>query len=212
MAIDSKSGMCFRLHKLFNAMPRFGWNNINDIGFNDGIYIFFESGETYHGMDRIVRVGTHTGNGNLCKRLKSHYRDGGSSIFRTNIARAILGKESVSHPYLSVLKKQVYKRKSVLGYDHEFNNELERRVSEYMREHFSFTCFSVVTSQERKRLEEGVIATLNRSPSFIAGSEWLGKHSTKYKIAQSGMWLEQGLNSAPLSESECLDIEVGCKH
>jgi hypothetical protein len=49
--------MCARLHSLFNRLPRFHWDSINKVEFDSGIYIVFENGESYYGMDRIVRVG-----------------------------------------------------------------------------------------------------------------------------------------------------------
>ena len=57
--------MCARLHCLFNHLPRFRWDSIDRVGFDDGIYIIFEDGESYYGMDRIVRVGTHDSDGRL---------------------------------------------------------------------------------------------------------------------------------------------------
>ena len=44
---------------LFNRLPRLHWNMIDEIPYTNGIYIMFEKGEGYNGMDRIVSVGTH---------------------------------------------------------------------------------------------------------------------------------------------------------
>ena len=38
-----------------------------------GIYLLFETGEEAHGGDRIVRVGTHTGDDQLPSRLVQHF-------------------------------------------------------------------------------------------------------------------------------------------
>ena len=40
---------------------------------NNGVYILFERDEKAHGGDRIVRIGTHTGDSNLYNRLKEHF-------------------------------------------------------------------------------------------------------------------------------------------
>ncbi len=55
--------LVLELHQLFNKQKRFSFpfeELINEIPQN-GIYIIFESGEKYKDFDRIVRVGTHTG-------------------------------------------------------------------------------------------------------------------------------------------------------
>ena len=210
---DNES-ICLRLHKLFNDMPRFKWDTIDNIGFSDGIYILFEIGETYHGMDRIVRVGTHRSDGRLKRRLKDHFvkenKDG--SIFRKNIGKAILNKNN--HPYLAVWNVNTSKQENIdrLGsrYDPVFQKKSEDAVSKYMRERFSFACFPVATEQERLRLEEGIIATINRTPDFTASAEWRGKYSTENEIVRSGLWLKQGLDGIPLSDSEFADIANRC--
>ena len=60
----------------------------------DGVYALFETGETAHGGPRIVRVGTHTGDGQLPSRLLQHFvnENKDRSIFRKNIGRALLAK------------------------------------------------------------------------------------------------------------------------
>ena len=39
---------------LFNSLPRFRWDSINEVGFDNGVYIVFEDGEHYFNMDRIL--------------------------------------------------------------------------------------------------------------------------------------------------------------
>lgn len=62
----------------------------------NGIYILFENGEEGHDGERIVRVGTHTGENQLCSRLKQHFlkENKDRSIFRKNIGRSLLKRES----------------------------------------------------------------------------------------------------------------------
>jgi hypothetical protein len=206
--------LCGRLHELFNAMPRYRWNMIENIRFNSGIYILFEEGEKYQSLDRIVRVGTHRSDGRLKGRLKDHFlrenKDG--SIFRKNIGRAILNKNN--HPYLTAWNMNTSKRDIVMQmgnhYDPVFQKKLERQISGYFCRHFSFACFPVATTVERLRLEEGIIATLHSSPDFYASPEWRGRQSPELEIAQSGMWLKEGLNGTPLSENEYVRIKQYC--
>lgn len=49
---------CYIIHEIFNKIPRMYWNDIDMLPFNNGIYVMFEKGEKYFGMDRIVRIGT----------------------------------------------------------------------------------------------------------------------------------------------------------
>ncbi|EHL05566.1 hypothetical protein HMPREF0322_03786 [Desulfitobacterium hafniense DP7] len=210
-----QSTMCGKLHELFNSMPRFRWNTIDSISFNSGIYIVFEDGEKYHHLDRIVRVGTHRSDGRLRGRLKDHFlrenKDG--SIFRKNIGKAILNKNN--HPYLSAWSMNTSKPDIVaqLGnrYDPVFQENLEQQISSHIRKHFSFVYFPVSTEAERLRLEEGIIATLNASPDFVASPEWRGQYSPEREIMQSGLWLKEGLNGMPLSEVEYRMIESYCQ-
>ena len=60
---------CRRLHLLFNEMKPHHFTNveINNLSFDNGVYIIFEEGETGHEMKRIVRVGTHRKLHNLKK-------------------------------------------------------------------------------------------------------------------------------------------------
>ena len=80
-----------QLHQIFNSLPVYSWQTIKDIPFKDGIYIVFEKGETYKGLPRIVRVGTHTSSGRLKQRLRSHFlsEHHNSSIFRKNIGKVL---------------------------------------------------------------------------------------------------------------------------
>ena len=79
------------LHKLLNNLTRYSYpfeENLISIPSN-GIYIKFEKGEKIEGLDRIVRIGTHTGNNQLHSRLFQHFENENQrrSIFRKNIGR-----------------------------------------------------------------------------------------------------------------------------
>ena len=113
----------------------------------------FEKGEKHNGLDRIVRVGTDTGENNLKKRLIEHFitENKNRSIFRKNIGRALLNKES--NPYLKYWEldttSKADKEKNLKLLDLEFEAKLEREISDYIKTNFSFcirfefllTCF-----------------------------------------------------------------------
>jgi len=208
---QTKDDICLKLHKLFNSMPQFRYDTIHSIGFDNGIYILFEKGETYQGFNRIVRVGTHRSDNRLRARLKDHFikknKDG--SIFRKNIGRALLNK--VGSNYLSVWNLD----SSVKGfadnrYDAKIEKIVEDEISKYFSNNFYFICFPVQSSEERLRLEEGIIATLNTTADFKSSANWFGNNSPEHEIVNSGMWLKQGLDGIPLFQSEYITIERYC--
>jgi len=197
---DENNDLCYSLHRQFNDMKRYDYSMIDEIPFANGIYIMFEKGEAYKGFDRIVRVGTHTSDNRLKRRLKDHYlkenKDG--SIFRKNIGKAILNKNN--HPYLQVWSLDT--NKTADKYDEEFQEKIEKQVSAYLKDNITFTCFQVDTKEDRLRLEEGIIALLNSTPNFEASTNWLGRFSPIDDISQSGLWLREGLNGKPITVSE----------
>lgn len=200
--------MCYRLHRILNKLPRYKWDDINKIVYDSGIYIVFETGERYCNMDRIVRVGSHRSNGRLRGRLKDHFinENNDGSIFRKNIGRAILNKNK--NPYLIVWRKN--SSRTDANYNAIMQNKVEKHVTKYMREHFSFSCFPVESNTERLRLELGIIASLNKDADFIPSHNWRGKYSSEYEIVNSGMWLKEGLEDSPLTENEYERVKFLC--
>jgi hypothetical protein len=76
--------LCKTLHEWANSLHalHFPYDD-KQIPLN-GIYILFEKRETAHDTNRIVRVGTHTGNNQLRSRLRQHFivENKDRSIFR----------------------------------------------------------------------------------------------------------------------------------
>jgi len=204
--IEHETDYSLVLHHLFNKLPRLDWTMINSLPYKNGIYIMFENGEMYYGMDRIVRVGTHRGQNRLLERLRNHFviEDADGSIFRKNIGRALLNMNS--DPYLHVWDIDMHDPVNKNNYGHllneELENELERKISQYLRNNISFVCLPVETEAERLRLEEGIIATLNNDKRFKPSSKWLGLYSPITDISKSGLWNRHGLQGEPLSSQE----------
>ena len=203
------------LHLLFTGLPRLDWTKIKSIPYSNGIYIMFEKSETYQGMDRIVRVGTHRSQGRLKGRLMDHFvtEDADGSIFRKNIGRAFLNKHS--DPYLKAweidLSKTGNKKRYAHLIDEQREDELESRITRYLRNNISLICFPVYEKEERLRLEEGIIATLNKKASFRPGDKWLGRSSPMTDIAESGLWNREGLDGRPLADEELQRIKWLCR-
>lgn len=204
------TSLCVQLHELLQNMPRYTWEQIGTLPFDNGIYIVYETGEFYHGMDRIVRVGTHTSQNRLRRRLTDHFvrenHDG--SIFRKNIGKAVLNAHN--DPYLSIWALDTSRPENRRYLDPIKNADTERRVSEYMRSHLTFTAFPVPEKEQRLRLEEAIISTLNHTSDFGPGDKWPGKYSPETEIHTSGLWLKQGLDAKGLTEAEFALLQKIC--
>ena len=180
------SEKCRRLHILFSNMKRLRFPfDEKDISKN-GIYILFEKGEKGHGTDRIVRVGTHTGNNQLPSRLNQHFvnENKDRSIFRKNIGRALLNKRKDS--YLKeweldlTTKEAKNKFNSLINPDRQ--KEIEKEVSKYIQNNFSFVVFPVEEKEKRLEMESKIISTLSLCTECRPSMNWLGLSSPKEKI------------------------------
>ena len=177
----------------------------------NGIYVLFEEGEYGHGGDRIVRVGTHTGDNQLLSRLAQHFlkpkKD--RSIFRKNIGRCLLNQ--ASDPYLKVWEIDFTTRAKREEFGHLRNEayeaEIEEKVSANIRKAFSFVVFGVPGKDERLYWEERLIATVAGCLDCKASDFWLGQQSPVEKIRQSGLWVVQGLSGRALTQNECSEMQ-----
>ena len=200
--------LTFRLHKLFNEQNRFTFpfkDKENEIPRN-GIYVIFEKGETFNDIDRIVRVGTHTGEKQLRSRLNQHFvkENKNRSIFRKNIGRCFLNKDK--NRYLDLweldITSKAEKEKNLNLLDLDFEKQLEKRISEYIQANFSFCIFQVDTKEQRLFWESKIVSTLAKSNELTPSKNWLGNYSTKDKIRQSGLWQVKELYNEELTETE----------
>jgi Fe-S cluster assembly iron-binding protein IscA len=194
---------CTSLHKLFNNLPRFYFPfDKTKIPLN-GIYILFENGETGHDLDRIVRIGTHTGANQLRSRLHQHYilENKDRSIFRKNIGRAILNKRS--DPYLKIWQIDFTTRNKKAEFGHlsnqEYQSQIESEVSNYIQNNFSFCVFGVDGTGKRLELESKLISTVSACKECRPSNNWLGSYSSVEKIRLSGLWQVNELYNLALS-------------
>ena len=210
--------ICYELHKLFNGVKRYTFETIDDIPFDNGIYIFFEKGEKYGEFDRIVRVGTDTGQNQLKSRMRQHLtkENKDRSIFRKNIGRAMLAKEN--NPLLNYWNIDfTTKKNKELFFDEKKFAEcavIEKDISTFMKENLSFVVFCVNTKEERLRFEKGIISALYNADDFVASAEWLGNYVPETKgthVKKSRMWLSQGLRAKPLDNKELKKIQLLCQ-
>lgn len=166
-----------------------------------GVYFFFEQGEvrtTDIGMNRVVRVGTHTvsrgSKTTLWQRLRTHRGTSEltgnhrGSIFRLHVGAAILAKsgDSGNIPTWGVGQTaSADVRKSEV--------EIEREVSRYIG---SLTLLWLAVGDEpsaasdRSYIERNAIALLSGAtgPLDLPGKRWLGRYSSRDAIRRSGLW------------------------
>ena len=195
---------CHLLHRWFNSNKRFKFPFSKDLDFipKNGIYIIFENDEKYNGLDRIVRIGTHTGINQLRSRLNQHFvnENKDRSIFRKNIGRCLLNIEN--NPYSKVWEIDFTTRKNKDEYGHlvdeNVQKQLETRITEYIQNNLSFTVIEVNDKVERMNLESKLISTISLCKNCKPSTNWLGLHSTKSKIRKSGLWQENELYKEPL--------------
>jgi hypothetical protein len=192
---------CEGLHEWTNSLPalRFPFDDAS-IPLN-GIYVLFEHEELAHGGKRIVRVGTHTGAGQLRSRLRSHFlvENKDRSIFRKNIGRALLNRDH--DPFLPTWEldrtSRFAREKHVI--DLVRQSAIEALVSKYIQEHFTFVVFRLDDKTQRLRAESKMISTVSLCEECRPSAGWLGLSSPKDKICTSGLWLVNELYKEPLS-------------
>lgn len=210
------SQICHSLHQLFNSLTIYRFPFNAKLLPKNGIYILFEDGERAHEANRIVRVGTHTGDNQLPSRLQQHFvkENKDRSIFRKNIGRAILNRNQ--DPFLDWweldLTTSEAKQRYLLNLDIDRQKQIEGNVSEYIQQHLRFVVFRVDEKKKRLDWESKIISTVSLCAKCGPSSAWLGNYSPKEKIRQSGLWIVNELYKTPLSEDElhdlikCLDV------
>ena len=203
--------LCARLHREFQQSPVFSFPFEDSAIPLNGVYVLYEAGETAHGANRIVRVGTHTGNNQLRSRLKQHFANEKKdrSIFRKNIGRALLNRDK--DPFLTQweidLTTSEAKRTHGPAIDRAKQTAVEHMVTEVIQKRFHFTVFRADEKDKRLELEARMIATISRCEDCGPSQQWLGLHSPKAKIRNSGLWLVNELYGEPFSETGFIELE-----
>lgn len=198
--------VCEKLHLMFDTIEK------NQFPFEkksiprNGIYILFESTESGHGRDRIVRIGTHTGEGKLCSRLQEHFtkEKKDRSIFRKNVGRALLNEKNDDFIYHWNLNLTSRSNKMKFGklIDSEKQKQVEREVSEIIQKRFRFIVIPIDDKMERLSFERKLISTVSNCDNCGPSKNWLGLNSPIVKIQESGLWQVQGLYGQGLTLEE----------
>lgn len=189
--------LCKRLHELAMRLERHTFPIVEERIPGNGVYLLFEKWEQSHGMDRIVRVGSHRGENNLVARLREHFvkPNKDRSIFRKNIGRALLNVNQ--DPFLRQWDLDLTTREARRQYgqlvDTERQRQVESDVTRTIQERFSFVVLPVRNRSERLMLESSVISVVSLCDECRPSGEWLGNSSPEMRVRESGLWQKQGL-------------------
>ena len=196
------SEKCNILHGLFNSMKlnRFEKNVISNINFPFGIYVIFEKNEISHDGNRIVYIGTTTGQkSTVSERIDEHYKNEGRSVFRNEIALCLLKKNNDPY-YLSELffENSIYRRKWKKNANDEQVKkylEINNKVSEHIRTNCYFVVFPV-EKEYREYWEKRIISTVSSCNICEKSKNWLGNYSPKDIIQKYGLWNIKNVNQS----------------
>jgi hypothetical protein len=211
------NSISLEIHELFNNLRRytFPFSDFKSEIPRNGVYIIFERGERFQNLDRIVRVGTHTGNDQLFSRLNQHFikENKNRSIFRKNIGRCILNKTGNTYLRLWELDttSRADKEKHSKLLDMNFEKQVEKQISNYIQTNLSFCVFRVEEREQRLFWETKIASTLAQSDELKPSPNWLGKCSPKDKIRDSGLWQVNGLNSECFSKQKFDELKTYMK-
>ena len=203
---------CDYLHNLCNKAKRYSFPFIDSEIPLNGIYVLFEKGEYGHNLDRIVRIGTHTGKNQLPSRIHQHFLNENKdrSIFRKNIGRALLNKNNDN--YLKVweydLTTKANREMYLESVDLSKQTQIEREISNYIQSNFSFSLITIDNKEKRLEIEAKIISTVSLCENCKPSDTWLGNFSTKEKIRLSGLWLVNELWKKPLLNDDIDYIQM----
>lgn len=185
-----------------NSRPRFVYPYRRSLpkGLINGICLFYENGERYGDMDRIVMVGSHTSQFQLIPHLDKHFskENKNISILRKNIGCCFLH----DHPYLPVWNLNYLHPDT----DEQLERSVEIRISAHLRNNFSFSVLPMDTNEERDFWKPRLISTIAQGGKALASANWLGKLSPKAKIRDYALWQVNDIGGTTMSDGQVQDL------
>ena len=201
---DKISELCKWLHEQLEPLELIKYPFKPENLPKNGIYFFYEDGEVWgHGgrKPRIVRIGTHLGNGGFGRRINQHFSTSCSahtrSVFRKHIGSALLKKRN--DKYLKIWHRH---KKYKTQRNRKKEEKIEQEVSETIGKKFKFKVIIVNNSNQRKRLEKSLIGTIAQCDLCKPSKNWLGRLSPEDKIKESGLWQTQHLKANVITKND----------
>jgi hypothetical protein len=131
------------------------------------------------------------------------------SIFRKNIGRALLNKDN--DLFIEQWEKDLTTKNERTLHSNSIDltkqKEIEKRVTKYIRDNFSFVVFQIDNKDKRLELESKIISNVSLCDECNPSQNWLGLSSPKEKIRKSGLWLVNELWKTPLSENDLIELK-----
>jgi hypothetical protein len=129
------------------------------------------------------------------------------SIFRKNIGRAILNKDKDDYIQTWEIDFTSRRNRELFGYKRNIDKErsIESTITKILRNNFFFRFLFMEDKIERmgsQGLESSLIGTLARCKKCKSSINWLGNHSPKKQIQESGLWLVQHLTANEINEGD----------
>jgi len=179
------SPLVARLTRILESLPLLDASYKRESIPENGIYIFYEKGEawpdesTLRGAPRVVRIGSHRADGNFRTRMGQHFNaTRRRSTFRYHLGAAIAKLTAIDPAVIDVWED----RKGPKLVD------IETAVTKALTERFQFRCLSLDPEQcDRLAMEAKLISTFSAGNTQFSGA-WLGNHSPRSKIRNSGLW------------------------
>ncbi|MCA9220305.1 MAG: hypothetical protein KDA71_08245, partial [Planctomycetales bacterium] len=132
------------------------------------------------------------------------------SIFRKNIGRCLLNQDG--DPFLTTWNLDLTSRKSKQlhkgAVDSPKQQAVEKRVSQYIQERFSFTVIPVQDKAKRLEIESKLVSTVSLCQHCGPSKTWLGLSSPIKKIRESGLWQVNELYKTPFSNEDLPELQM----
>ena len=115
-----------------------------------------------------------------------------------------------NNEYLSIWEIDFTTKNSKIKFgnllDKNKQNKIEKSITEYLHQKFSFCILEINEKNKRLELESKLISTISNCKECGPSPNWLGLFSPKEKIRKSGLWLVNELWKTPLSDREIKNL------
>ena len=115
-------------------------------------------------------------------------------------------KDEFLHQWELDLTTREAKDKFVDKVDLEKQEQVEKEVTRYIQDNFSFAIIPVEDKDKRLEIESKIISSISLCPDCRPSDNWFGLFSPKEKIRESGLWLVNELYKEKLNFSELEEI------